>query len=54
MYLHRNTLAYQIDKIRGLLGVSLEEAEVRNHYYNCLKLYRYSREQGKGSLEGGG
>ena len=54
MYLHRNTLTYQIDKIRNLLGVSLEEAEVRNHYYNCLKLYRYSREQRKGIPEGSG
>lgn len=54
MYLHRNTLTYQIDKIRSLLGVSLEEAEVRNHFYNCLKLYRYSRERKKGAPEGGG
>lgn len=54
MYLHRNTLTYQIDKIRSLLGVSLEEAEVRNHLYNCLKLYRYSREQRKGIPEGSG
>ena len=53
MYLHRNTLTYQIDKIRSLLGVSLEEAEVRNHLYNCLKLYRYSREGQGGYLEGG-
>ena len=54
MYLHRNTLTYQIDKIRSLLGVSLEEAEVRNHLDNCLKLYRYSREQRKGIPEGSG
>ena len=54
MYLHRNTLTYQIDKIRSLLGVSLEEVEVRNHFYNCLKLYRYSRERKKGAPEGGG
>lgn len=41
-YVHRNTLASKLKKIRELLGMSIEEADVRNHLYNCLKIYRYS------------
>ena len=43
MYLHRNTLAYRMEKIRELLGLTIEDAQVRNHLFNCLKILRYSR-----------
>ncbi|MTR32535.1 hypothetical protein GMD62_09265 [Pseudoflavonifractor sp. BIOML-A14] len=43
MYLHRNTLAYRLEKIRELLDLPIEEAQARNHLYNCLKIYRYGK-----------
>lgn len=41
LYIHHNTLSYQIERIRELLDVDLENAETRNTLFNCLKIYRY-------------
>lgn len=41
LYIHRNTLAYQLEQIQKLLNVDMEDAEVRNTLFNCLKIYHY-------------
>lgn len=41
LYVHRNTLSYQIARIQALLDANLEDAETRNSLFNCLKIFRY-------------
>lgn len=41
LFVHRNTLSYQIERIKELLDVDLDNAETRNMLFNCLKIYRY-------------
>lgn len=41
MFVHRNTLVYKIEKIRELLDLPVERADVRNHLFNCVRIYRY-------------
>ena len=41
LYIHRNTLSYQIERIEALLDADLEDAETRNMLFNCLKIFRY-------------
>ena len=43
LYIHRNTLNYQLARIRSLLGVDLESAEERNSLMNTLIIYQYCR-----------
>lgn len=41
LYMHRNTVTYQLAKIRELLNMDTEDAEHRNMLFNYLKIYRY-------------
>ncbi len=41
LFIHRNTLVNRMEKIEEVLQISLKNAEVRNTYYNCLKLSEY-------------
>ena len=41
LFVHRNTLSYQIERIQALLNVDLESAEIRNTLFNCLKIFRF-------------
>ena len=41
LYMHRNTVTYQLTKIRELLHMDTEDAEQRNMLFNYLKIYRY-------------
>lgn len=41
LYMHRNTVTYQLTKIRELLNMDTEDAEHRNMLFNYLKIYRY-------------
>ncbi len=43
LYVHRNTLNYQLSRIRILLGMELESADERNEMMNVLQIYRYCR-----------
>ncbi len=43
LYIHRNTLNYQLSRIRSLLGMDLESADERNRMMNILMIYRYCR-----------
>lgn len=41
LYMHRNTVTYQLAKVRELLNMDTEDAEHRNMLFNYLKIYRY-------------
>lgn len=41
LYMHRNTVTYQLTKIRELLNMDTEDAEHRNMLFNYLKIYHY-------------
>lgn len=41
LYMHRNTVTYQLAKVRELLSMDTEDAEHRNMLFNYLKIYRY-------------
>lgn len=41
LFMHRNTVTYQLAKIRELLNMDTEDAEHRNMLFNYLKIYRY-------------
>ena len=44
LYMHRNTVTYQLAKIRELLNMDTEDAEHRNMIFNYLKIYRYCQQ----------
>lgn len=41
LYIHRNTLLRRLEKIEGLLNVSLKDADTRNTLYNCITMWRF-------------
>lgn len=41
LYIHRNTLLRRVEKIEGILGTDLKNAEVRNTLYNCIMISSY-------------
>lgn len=41
MYIHRNTMISRMKKINSLLGVNVNEAEIRNDFYNIFKVLEH-------------